>query len=530
MGNRMNKRMGGLLLLAGIVGLSAPLAAAAEDPSSGGILRIATRDEPSSYDCHAATSIAALQYLVPHYSTLLKFDQSDFPTIIGDLAQDWSVSDDLRTYSFVLRDNVTFHDGTTFDAEDVRASFERMANPPEGVVSARATAFDTLESIEVSGPHDISFHLSEPSSGFLSVLASPWNCIYSAEKLAEDPVFPATNIMGTGPFVFDVHEAGARWAGTRFDDYFHEGRPYLDGFEMIIVSGAAATNAIASGQVDAIMRLISVPDEERIRDARGEEVVFQVTPATSVTLPVINTTRAPFDDVRVRRALSLAIDRDVGVEVLGDIAGQRYAHIIFREGHALAPDAEEIRRFTGFSGYIEAQRAEARRLLEEAGQTGLSFTLLNRNLPVPYQPVGIFLIDQWRQIGVNVDMIELDTAGWSSRLRALDYDVAIDLNAPSSDDPTDVLRKYVPGSTMNTTGIEDERLVELFIRQDQTMDEEERAALVREFVDRVIELQFVLPTFNAERRVALDRRMRGWTVPPSFNVGLDLSDIWLAEE
>lgn len=518
-----------LALCAGIALLGDVHSALAEEPRRGGVLRVGTIGEPANYDCHGSVSIVTLPYLAPHYSTLLKYDQDNYPDIVGDLAQSWDVSEDNQLFTFRLRDGVKFHDGTPFSAQDIKATFDRIANPPDGVVSARQSAFDSLEEIVVVDPLTVEFRLSAPSSSFLSTLADPWHCVYSAEKLAEDPRFPENNIVGTGPFVFVEHQPGSLWRGERNDNYFNEGQPYLDGFENVSMAPPAIVNALAAGNIHANLRLMSVADTERVASVRGDDVVFQSIPSTSVSILTINVNQPPFDDVRVRRALSLAIDRHLGVEVLGDIAGQRWPHIVFRHGHDHAPSMSELVKQPGFSEDIAASREEARRLLAEAGQESLSFTLLNRNLPIPYERLGIFLIDQWREIGVEVDMTGVETGPWTGRLSGGDYQVGVTLNAPASDDPTEVLLKYVPGTTAEYSGIEDERLVELYRLQDSTSDPEERRRYVDEFVERVMELQYIIPTFNGERIVGHDRRLKGWTVPPSFFVGLDLGNVWLEE-
>lgn len=514
---------------AALLALAVSGASAQETPKSGGILKFATQGEATSYDCHVGTSIASQQYLAPHYSTLLTFDVENYPEIVGDLAKEWSVSDDGLTYSFVLNENIRFHDGSALTAEDVKASFDRIANPPEGVASVRRPAFAKLDTITVTAPDRLEFRLKDPSAAFLATLASPWNCIYSARLLAENPDYPAKVIMGSGPFTFDEYQAGAVWKGSRFEDYFAEGKPYLDGFEATLVSGESVINSIAGGQLHANFRLISTPQMERIRQVRGDEVIFETVPSTSVNMVAINTKREPFNDPRVRQALSLAFDRYAGVQVLGDQAGQRWPNLIFRHGHPDAPDEEALKAYAGFSGDIEAQREEARRLLAEAGVSDLKFTFMNRAIKVPYEPLGIYFLDQWRRIGVDVTMEAVDTGPWAARLRSGDFDVAIDFNAPSSDDPTEVLQRYVPGSAADYTGLEDAELVRLYEAQDNTTDAAERAQLVKAFVDRHVELGGIIPTFNPERTVVFDRKVKGWTVPPPFVVGLTLRDIWLDE-
>lgn len=505
------------------------VAVAQEQPVSGGTIRFATVGEPPSYDCQSFTSITQFQYLAPHYSTLLQIDPNDYPNIAPKVGKEWSISPDGLTYTVKLNENVKFHDGSTLTSEDVKATFERIANPPEGVPSMRKAQFSKLKSIEAPAPDTIVFTLKEPASGFLTTLASPWHCIYSAKKLKEDPDYPAKVVMGSGPFVFDEYSAGANWRGSKFADYFEEGKPYLDGFEATIVTGASLVNAVAGRQVDAVFRVISAPEKQRIQQARGDEVVFQATPSTSVTLIDVNTKKKPLDDVRVRRALSLAIDRETGLKVLGDYS-QKFPNVIFRAGHRLDYTPEEFKQVPGFGGDIAAAREEAKKLLAEAGVSDLKLTLLSPNLKIPYEPLAIFFIDQWRQIGVEVTFDAQPTANQIARMASGDFDLALDFNAPTSDDPTEVMAKFVPGGPGNFTGIEDQTLVDLYRKQDSTTDPAERDKLVREFVDRFVEQQYYITTFATEREVVMDKKVKGWKVPPTYSVGLDLSNVWMAKE
>ena len=121
-------------------------------PKHGGTLEFAVTVEPGNYDCHANISFAFLHPIAPHYSTLLKFDAANYPQIIGDLAQSWSASADRLTYTFKLRPNVLFHDGSRLTSADVKASYERIAHPPPGVVSARKVDYAAISSIDTPDP------------------------------------------------------------------------------------------------------------------------------------------------------------------------------------------------------------------------------------------------------------------------------------------------------------------------------------------------------------------------------------------
>ncbi|MER2533795.1 MAG: ABC transporter substrate-binding protein [Rhizobiaceae bacterium] len=467
-----------------------------------------------------------VQYIAPQYSTLLSFQPDTFPKISPDLAKEWSVSSDGLRYSFTLNSGVKFHDGTELTADDVKATFERIANPPTGVVSVRKDRFKVLKSIDVTAPDKIDFVLSEPSAGFLATLAAPWNCIYSAKKLKDDPSYPAKTIMGSGPFVFEEFVPGASWKAKKFADYFEKGLPYLDGIDFAIMGSPAIVNAIASEQIDGYMRLITAPDRKRIEDARGDTVKFDRTPSTSVNMVQVNTTRKPLDDVRVRQALNLAIDRKAGLKALG-VYAQDGENVIFREGHAAALTGDDLRKVPGYSDDVAAQREQAKKLLADAGVKDLKLSLLAPNIKAPYEPMGIFLIDQWRQIGVTVTLDQQPIANQSARMAAGDFDLSMDFSAPTTDDLTDVLAKWVPGGDGNFSGLKDDELVALFRKQDTVLDEGERLKIARQFLDRFVQLQYALTTFGTYREVVFDKKVNGWKNPPSYAVGLDLKTMWL---
>jgi hypothetical protein len=156
-----------------------------------------------------------------------------------------------------------------------------------------------------------------------------------------------------------------------------------------------------------------------------------------------NTKKAPFDDARVRQALSLAIDRYTGAEALSRIALVRHVGGLLRPGYELAASDEEMEEWLGFSRDIEASREEGPQLLAEAGQENLSFTFTNRNVAMPYTPVGVFLIDQWRQIGVTAEHEQLETRLYQAKLRGEELEAGLDFHCDYMDEPNLQLIKYI---------------------------------------------------------------------------------------
>ncbi|MDH4293195.1 MAG: ABC transporter substrate-binding protein, partial [Betaproteobacteria bacterium] len=283
----------------------------------GGELKFAVSAEPPNYDCHGNSSFAFIHPVRPHYSTLLKFDGANYPKVKGDLAESWTVSKDGLTYTFKLRQGVKFHDGSTLTSADVKASYERIVNPPKGVVSVRGSAYSDIKSIEAPDANTVVVKLGAPNAAMLSLFASPWDCIYSAAKLKSDPKYPKEVVMGTGPYKFVEHANGSHWVGVRFDGYFEKGKPYLDGFRAIFIRNTAArVNALQAGEVLAEFRGHSPADRDKLVKAVGDKVNVQESSWVCALVVTHNTEKKPFDDVRVRRALSLAVDRWGGAEAL----------------------------------------------------------------------------------------------------------------------------------------------------------------------------------------------------------------------
>ncbi len=516
-------------MLAGLFAL--PVAATAEEPRHGGVLPFAVSAEPPNYDCHANTSFAFIHPVRPSYNTLLRFVPDSYPDIEGDLAESWDVSDDGLTYTFELREGVVFHDGSDFTSRDVKASYDRIRDPQDGAVSIRAAAYSDIESIETPDDHTVVINLSAPNAAMLAQFASPWDCIYSAEKLEEDPRWPERNIMGTGPFTFGDHVAGSHWVGERFEDYWDGDKPYLDGFRAIFTSGAPMVNALAGGEVLAEFRGHSPADRDRLVNSIGDSAVVQESAWACKLIVALNTEKPPFDDVRVRQALSLAVDRYAGAEHLQRIALVRHVGGLLRPGYELAASEEELEEMLGFSRDIEASRERARELLAEAGQENLSFTFVNRNIPMPYTPVGVFLIDQWRHIGLDVEHEQLETRLYQSALRGDDYEAGLDFHCDYMDEPNLQLIKYISSdrSTINYTGYNNAEIDELYERQSRALDIEERKSIIRDMEHIAMEEAYNIPTIWWHRIIVHHDQLRNWHVSPSHYLNQDLAEVWLAE-
>lgn len=518
-----------LALIGGALAFGAG-AAAAQTPKKGGTLNFAISAETAHYDCHASDTYATLHFSSPFYSTLLRFNLGKFPEVEGDLAQSWTVAPDLMTYTFKLHPGVKFHDGSALTSADVKASYDRLRDPPQGVVSTRKATFADIGSIETPDPATVVFKMKAVNAAMLEHFASPWNCIYAAKDLGADAAAPRTKINGTGPFTFVEHVKGSHVAGKRNDAYFKKGLPYLDGYKGIFTLQAAAMlNALQGGQVLAEFRGISPAERDRLVAAMGDKIRIEEESWTLNLLIAFNTEKKPFDDVRVRKALLLAIDRWGGSQGLAKISTLRSVGGVIRPGSPYATPEAELVKLPGFSKDIKAAREEAKRLLKEAGVPDLKFTLWNRNLAMPYTPAGVFLIDQWRQIGVTVEHKQSDTGAYLAHMNSGSHDVAIDFSNLFMDDSSLGLAKYLSldRSPENRSRSKDAQLDKLYDDHMRERDPAKRKALIQAFEKRLFEQAYQQPLLWWHRIVPSHKVVMGWKMSPSHNLGADLADVWL---
>src|SRR5437763_2789711 len=309
-----------LLSLVLAVLVAGVLPAAPQDkPRSGGDLVFVVPSEPPSYDAHQEETFGVIHPMAPHYSTLLRVDPLDKTGTkpVGDLAEAWTISKDGLVYTFKLHKGVKFHDGSEMTSKDVKASYDKILSPPAGVKSLRALAYAAVQAVEAPDAHTVRFTLKWPESSFLLNLASPWNWIYKAEILAKDPHWYEKNVMGTGPFKFVEHVRGSHWVGKKNADYWDKGKPYPDGFRAIFIPSASAQVAAIRGERAMIQfRGFTPADRDSLVAALGTKLTVQESPWNCSIQMALNHEKKPFDDKRVRRALSLALDRWEGSKAL----------------------------------------------------------------------------------------------------------------------------------------------------------------------------------------------------------------------
>jgi len=534
--NRIAVITGAVALLAASALVAARTSAAvqaAETPRRGGVLLAVIAAEPPSLDPHQEGTFANIQLVAPFYSTLLQFDPHNFPKIIGDLATEWKVSPDELTYTFQIHPGVRFHDGSPLTSADVKASYEKIVSPPPGVVSFRKNTFQAIERIETRDPTTVVFKAKYPSASLLANFASPWNVIFPKKYLDQDPNYFKTHVVGSGPFKFKSYTHGSSLDGERNPDYFVKDRPYLDGFKFFISTDTSVrAAAIRSGRAYIEFRDLPASEVEAIKKQLGDKIVVQTTPVSAHWGVWLNDRVKPFSDLRVRRALSLAIDRHTMSRVLSPINGLKLIGGLMRPGSEWEMPERELQKLPGFGTDAEKNRAEAKRLLAEVGYpNGFKLVLKNRNIRLPYTDFAVFVIQEWRKIGVEAEHRPLETAAWfDDGQKKGNFEAMVFPPVEFMDDPDLWLSTFTTGDTRNWGRMSDPKVDELFQRQARMLDPVERKRLVNEIETIVIDNAYYLPGLWWTRNLVQWAKVKNYVAPPNYYSNQKLQDVWLSED
>ena len=523
-----------LLSITTLIGLwAAPIALAQEKPQRGGHLNVALAGDPPSLDAHQESTFLVQIPMAPAYNNLIKFDPHGYPNIVGDVAKSWKVSDDHLTYTFTLHEGVKFHDGSELTSADVKASFDRIVSPPEGVVSPRRSYYTAVKSIEAPDRSTVVFRLHYPSPSFLSMVAHPFNWILAKKYLDQDVNYYRLHEMGTGPFKLKNYVRGSYIEMERNPDYWKKGLPYMDGITYFIIKDTSArANAIRSGRADVEFRGLPPTDVENIKAQLGDQVVVAYPKALFNWGVGVNVDHKPFDDERVRKAMTLAIDRYDMAKTLAPLTGLETV------GGLLHPDTpwglsdEELQALPGYGKDHEANLREAKQLLAEAGYpNGFQTVLTNRNVKLPYIDLGVYLISSWKKIGIEAEHKVEESATWSKSRLTRDFELLLDpYGSQMVGDPDELMVKFVTGSSTNFGRFSEPAADALFKQQKTELDAQKRIQLVKEMQKQVLEKAWWIPGLWWTRAEVRSARMRNYKPLPAHHQNRRLEDLWLAEK
>jgi peptide/nickel transport system substrate-binding protein len=378
-------------------------------PKRGGTLMRATAWDPPVLDPRLTNSVGLFQIASLVCNRLVRYPFADEAsgtadlTLKGDLAESWTGSADFRVWTFKLRQGVKWHNvpplnGREFVAADAKYCFEAYAK--EGV---QAFTFQEIEGMETPDKHTLRVHLKTPNVMFPQNLAEAVAVIFSREVLEEDGDLKK-RMIGTGPFVLKENTRKVRAVLARHPDYFDKGRPYVDEYHILSTPDAATrTAAFRTGQTD-IHHVAGLADAEAIRKTNPTAVVEEFKFLQTPFGLALAQDKPPFNDVRVRRAISMAIDRQRQVDTVYEghgILGWGIPYIYYLDK---PPTAAEL------GPWWQHRPAEAKKLLTEAGHpNGFETTLFYYEyFPQMTSQIQLVQQDLKRNLNINVKISKLD--------------------------------------------------------------------------------------------------------------------------
>jgi peptide/nickel transport system substrate-binding protein len=528
--------IGSALCMAGLAAALSVPSLAEETPKRGGTLTyMIPADAPPTFDGHRETTYATIHSAAPYYSVLIRINP-DNPASTTDFVCDLCTempkpTDDGKTYTFKILQGVKFHNGDPLTAADVAASWNKIIFPPKGVLSPRASNFEMVEKVESPDPTTVVFHLKFATTAFLPALADPYAWIYEKKMLDKDVHWYEKNIVGSGPFKMVGLQIGQSIKGDRNPDYYHKGLPYLDHIVGIFApQQSVRVTAVRSDRAAMEFRGLPPAARDELKKDLDGKIAVQESDWNCGSVVTINHARKPFDDVRVRRALTLAIDRWGGAPGLSKIAVVKTVGSIVFPASPLAPSKEQLQQLAGFSPDIQKSRAEARRLLKEAGAEGLKFELLNRAVDQPYKYVGIWLVDQWSKIGLQVTQRVVPTGPWFAAERSGDFTVVLQANCHSVVNPLIDVQPYLSSSVskQNYGNYEDPKEQELYEKTLHETDPVKQKQLMFEFSKQVMDTEVhKLMILWWYRILPYRSYVHGWKISPSHYLNQDLANVWV---
>ena len=471
-----------------IVGLALVLSGAsgALAQKYGGVLRIEHRESPPSLSIHQEATISTVAPMMSAYDNVVQYDWSkplDGPdTIVPDLAESWFWSDRGKKLTFRLRRGVQWHDGQPFSAADVKDTFDivRGASSKRMKLNPRELWYFNVADITTNGDYEVTFHLKRPQPSLLSLLATGYSPVHPAH-IAPDEL--RTREVGTGPFMLKTYLRDQSMEFVKNPNYFEKGRPYLDGITWIIIrSRPSRTAALQAGQADA-----AFPGEtsqaiyETLKSAVPTMAFQRVGVQVSDNI-IVNTKKPPFDNVKLRQSINLALDRSAMIKSVH----QGFA----LEGGANQPgpysfwglSEKDTQKLPGY-GDAAKNKAAARKLLASLGYTQqkpLKVTVSTRAIAI-YVDVATWVVDQLKQVGIDGTLEQVETGNWHAKVARRDFDIALNLTGVGPDDPdANFYENYACGSQRNYSDYCSEEMMKLFDKQSAETDTKKRLKLVHE--------------------------------------------------
>jgi peptide/nickel transport system substrate-binding protein len=416
--------------------------------------------------------------------------QTSLQSIVPDLATNWSWNEDGTELTFPLRHDVKWHDGKPFTAADVKCTWDLLQGKSAEKLrlNPRKSWYRNLNEVTANGDYEVTFHLKRPQPSLIALLASGWSPVYPCHV---PPAQMRQHPIGTGPFKFLEFKPNESIKLVRNPDYWKPGRPYLDGIEYTIIKEMSTRNlAFVAGKFDLTSPYgVTIPTLKEIT-GQAPWAQCEVTATNVNRTLIINRDKPPFDNLELRRAMALGLDRQGFIDIITQGQGDIGATMLPPPEGVWGMPPEVLRTLPGYDPDVEKNRAEARKTMAKLGygpDKRLAVTVSTRNIP-PYRDPAAVLIGQLREIYIDAELEPVDTTQWYPKLLRKDFTVGLNVTETGVDDPDQQFyENYVCGSDRNYTGYCNPEVDKMVDRQSVEADPEKRKQLVWEIERKLVE-------------------------------------------
>ena len=502
---------------------------------AGGILKISHFDSPASMSLLEELTTAAIRPAMGVFNNLVVYDQNvpqnSMRSIVPELATGWSTNEEGTELIFPLRRGVKWHDGKPFTAQDVKCTWELLAGRTNEKlrINPRKSWYGNVEEVTPNGDFQVTFRLKRPQPALLALLASGWAPIYPCHVSPRDM---RSHPIGTGPFKFVEFKPNEVIRVTKNQDYWKEGRPYLDGIEWTIIRDVSTRNlAFVAGKVDLYSpHGVTIPILKDIK-SQAPQAICEVAPTNVNRTLIINRDKPPFDNAELRRAMSLTLDRKAFIDIITDGQGDIGGTMLPAPEGVWSMPPEMLKTLPGYDPDVAENRSKAREIVQKLGygpDKRLAVTVSTRNIP-PYRDAAVILIDQLKEIYIDGVLEPVDTAQWYPRLMRKDFTVGLNVSESAVDDPDQQFyENYVCGSERNYTGYCSPEVDKLVDQQSAESNREKRKQLVWEIEKRLAEDGARPVIFYPRQATCRHAQVKGMTMMVnSIYNGYRFEDLWL---
>jgi peptide/nickel transport system substrate-binding protein len=483
-------------------------------PVTGGTLTFGLFRDAVGLDPHIATGGESQIFYDQVYSTLIRYEED--LSVRPGLAEEWDVSSDGLSYTFYIREGVKFTNGRDLTADDVKYSIERIVE----LGGSWSSRFNSVTEINVLSPLVLEIKLSAPFAPFLTVLADGKAAIVAREAVGQYGDLQSQSAMiGTGPFILAEYEPGNFARYTRNPDYWETGYPLVDELVFkILPDEAARIAALQTGEVD-IAYLFQSPSADIIESVPGLEVNRRTQLSRSVLL-IQTATGGPLDDVRVRQALMLAMDRQEIIDLALD--GSEVVSGPFPLGLAGALLPEEL-------PFYERDVEAAKQLLSDAGHPdGFDFTLYATAHAGIHHIIAEVVQQQWEDIGVNATIEVLDWGVLLDHWRKGTFEMLSMGYGGRADPYYYTYERFHSEASGNASNYVDEKMDELTVAGAIETDQDARDAIYDELQVYIVEQAPMIYISSTTLYFGMQENVNDYRSPPNWNQSY-LHEAWLSE-